>query len=263
MSDPTTGTIEVPGARLAWRRTPWDERAFGVATVEVLELASSEVAPARSALLELERLAPLQRLGVATTRFPAGDRVLKEAYGASDWRYIETSLVLGLQGLAGRDVSRTFRRTVALEEPDEGAWSEIRAIARDTFHFSRFDEDVRFERARCQGRFANWIDELRHQGKRFLVHRADGRIAAFMAFSVSSGVVDLVLGGSRSDLGWISPFFWASLVGRLREEGHRAIEARVSAANVGVARIYLALGFTILRTDVGFNRIFPHRAGQP
>lgn len=251
----TASLVVSPGAQISWRRTPWDERAFGVPTAELLELAADDLPAARRAVNALNSELDAAGVTLATTRIGADQLHLKEALGAADWRLVETSMLVRLDGLQRRKPLEVFRRSVSLEAPRDDDIPALRELASTAFHYSRFHEDLRVPRARCALRYANWIDDLRAQGRRFFVHRASGVPAAFMAVSRSGPDAELVLGGARADLGWLSPFFWGSVLEALRLDGAQSVQARVSAANVGVLKLYLAFGFTVRQTDFGMNRI--------
>ena len=248
-------TITAGGGRLRWRPTPWDQRALGVATIEIVELDRDEAAPALLAALEGEARA--RAIGLATLRIDAGRRGLKQALQDAGFAYVETSHPLTLAPLAGRDIERVFRRTVPIERATRADQAELAALARDAFDYSRFHEDARIHPARARARYHGWIGDSFDQGDELWIHRRAAGIAAVMTLRVTGDQVQLYLGGTRAGDNLIAPMFWAAVIAMLRDRGLAAIATRVSAANLAALRLHLALGFVATATDLGFTRIYP------
>ncbi len=250
-------TLAVDGGWLRWRPTPWDARALGVATVELCEIAveRDDVAPPLLAALEAACVAG--GVGLATVRIDAGRRGWKHALQAAGFEFVETSHPLTLAPLAGRDVERVFRRTVAIERATRADQAELAALARDGFDHSRFHEDVRIHPARARARYHGWIGDNLDAGDELWIHRRATGIAALMTLRVTGDQVQLFLGGTRRGDELVAPMFWAAIVAMLRDRGLAAIATRVSAANLPALRLHHALGFVATATDLGFTRIFP------
>ena len=250
-------TITIAGGQLAFRPTPWDARALGVATVEItaITLERDDAAPALLAALEATLAA--RGVGLATLRIDAGRRALTQAVQAAGFAYVETSHPLRLAPLAGRDVEKVFRRTVAIERATAADRAELAALARDAFDHSRFHEDARVHPARARARYHGWIGDSYDHGDELWVHRRAGGIAALMTLRATGDQVQLFLGGTRAGDSLVAPMFWAAVVAMLRDRGLAAIDTRVSAANLAALRLHLALGFVATATELGFTRIFP------
>jgi hypothetical protein len=242
---------------LRYRATPWDERAFGYPTAELLEVKYRDPARIAELLAAYDRVNADAGVRLVVARIDANDRQLKEELARREFRYVETSLVMANDAMAKHAFEKRFHRTLALG-PAESAhdMEQIRCIARDGFEYSRFHEDVRIDRGRSRERYYRWIDDLVAQGKKILVYKAGDRVAAFMAYDVRDGEVDLVLGGAAPERGVVAPYFWASVLARLRDEGHRSAIARISAANVRVLRLYISLFFNVRSVDLGYTKLY-------
>lgn len=246
-----------PEHAVRYRATPWDERVFGFPTAELLEVKYRDPARIEDLLTAYDRINADAGVRLVCTRIDANDRPLKEALARRDFHYVETSLVMANEAIGKYAFEKLFKRTVPLSKVESaGDIEQIRVLARDGFEYSRFHEDSRIDIERARERYYRWIDDLVAQGKQMLAYKAAGRVAAFMACEVHDGEVDLVLGGSAPEQGVVAPYFWASLLARLRDEGHRAVTARVSAANVRVLRLYISLFFNVRSVDLGFTKLY-------
>ena len=250
-----TGTVTADGGRLRWRPTPWDQRALGVPTIEIVDIDRDEAAPALLAALEGE--ARVQAIGLATLRVDADRRGLKQALQDAGFAYVETSHPLTLAPLAGRDIERVFRRVVPIERATRADQAELAALARDGFDYSRFHEDARIHPARARARYHGWIGDSFDHDDELWVHRRAAGIAAVMTLHVTGDQVQLYLGGTRAGDNLIAPMFWAAVIAMLRDRGLARVATRVSAANLAALRLHLALGFVATATDLGFTRIYP------
>jgi hypothetical protein len=242
---------------LRYRATPWDARVFGCPTAELVEIKYRDPARIRELLAAYDRLNADAGVRLVVTRIDANDRALKEELARGEFRYVETSLVMANDAIARHAFEKRFNRTVPLGAAESAEdMEQIRCIARDGFEYSRFHEDVRIDRGHARERYYRWIDDLVAQGKKILVYKAGGRVAAFMAYESRDGEVDLVLGGAARERGVVAPYFWASVLARLRDEGHRSAIARISAANVRVLRLYISLFFNVRSVDLGFTKLY-------
>lgn len=256
---PAIETVTVDGASLRYRPTPWDARALGVPTIELvsIDLAAEDGGAAASLLSALDATCRARAIGLATVRIDAGRRPLKQALQDAGFAYVETSHPLTLVLRAGRGPDGSLRRTVPIEQATAADQAELAALARDAFDHSRFHEDPRIHPARARARYHGWIADSVARGDELWVHRRGGAIAALMTFAVRGTDVQLYLGGTRPGDELVAPMFWAAIVAMLRERGVAAIHTRVSAANLGALRLHLALGFVATATDLGFTRIYP------
>jgi hypothetical protein len=253
----STHLVTVDGGALRFRATPWDARALGVPTIELLAIDLVRDDAAGPLLAGLEAACLARGVGLATVRIDAARRALTQALQRAGFAYVETSHPLALAPLAGREIERVFRRTVAIERATAADRDELAALARDAFDYSRFHEDARIHPARARARYHGWIGDSFARGDELWVHRRGGAIAALMTLAIDGDRVQLFLGGTRPGDALMAPMFWTAVVAMLRDRGMDAIATRVSAANLAALRLHLALGFVASATELGFTRIYP------
>jgi len=261
VSPPTGGSPPTPihvltgaGATLRWRDTPWDARALGVASAEIVAI-DGDPAGAPPLLAELDRVAAAAGIGVIVVRLPAEARELKRHVQVAGYQFVETSHPLRLAPIPA-DLGPIGRRRVAIEDAAGADRDPIAELARASFDHSRFHEDARVHPARARARHAGWIGDSFDRGDGCLIHRRAGGVAAIMTFRLDGAAATLFLGGTRPGLELIAPMFWAAVVAELAARGATRIDTRVSAANLGALRLHLALGFVARGTDHGFTRIY-------
>ncbi len=250
-------TLVVDGGWLRWRPTPWDARALGIPTIELLDLDLDRDDAAGPLLAALEATCVAHGIGVATVRVDAGRRRLTQALQDAGFAYVETSHPLTLAPLAGRPVEQVFRRTVPIERATRADHVELAALARDAFDYSRFHEDARVHPARARDRYHGWIGDSFEHGDELWVHRRAAGIAALMTLKVTGDRAQLFLGGTRAGDSLVAPMFWTAVLAMLRDRGLASIATRVSAATLAALRLHLALGFVATATELGFTRIYP------
>jgi hypothetical protein len=261
VTDPVIETLDGDGASLSWRPAPWDDRALGVPTVEITALSGSPVLPAL--LARFDALCAARGTGLATVRIAAADRVAKRDLQAAGWQYVETSHPLRLAPIPAdlAALGPIGRRRVPVELATIADLPALQAIAIAAFDHSRYHEDLRIHPARAQARHAAWIADTFARGDECLVHRdRAGEVVALMTYRRRDDAAMLFLGGTRPGAELYAPMFWVGVIADLRERGVRAIDTRVSAANLGAMRLHLALGFSAHGCDLGFNKLYPNGA---
>lgn len=242
---------------LEFRETPWDTRAFGFTTSEVLSIKYSD----RSSLNELLRsyASLVQEKGVSFSycRINADDQELKMALQRAEYYYAETSILLTKRDIQKEDFGKIFNNRLTLMAPQsEEDYQQIKIIAQNAFHYSRFHEDPNIPHDKAILRYFNWIDDLRLQNKEFLILKNENTVHAFIVFSLEEQYVSLIVGGSDEGKGFLSPFFWASFLTEFQRRGIKRVDGIISAANVPIFNLYIKLAFKIDKVLLGFHRFF-------
>ncbi len=245
---------------IQWRKTPWDTRNFGVLSAEFNKIICED----SNQLNELGNkfIEDLAKEGIELTygRISSADRNYISAMQDVGFQYVETSYLLDLPNLQVWEAPKKLgNKTVSLLKATKDDIADIKKISSDNFFFGRFLEDPKINQKLAQKRQENWIDDLFSQGKEIMVSRsANGVLNAFMAYETKDGITNLILGGSRRDMGFFSYLFWISLLNKLREEGVKGIEVVVSTANINVVNLYSFLGFQFKDSLVGL-RLFSNK----
>src|SRR5690606_26235691 len=94
-------TISVPGGRADVRLTPWDERALGMRTAEIIGLQAASSAAGMAVLAEAEQWSVGHGVRYLFGRFDASSPAAKGAVLASGHAIVECSLTLARRGLDG------------------------------------------------------------------------------------------------------------------------------------------------------------------
>jgi hypothetical protein len=248
---------------LTWRTTPWDAAVFGYPTGEILRVQYADP-QGLSALLE--RFAAVRRqagLRLCVTRVPADDRHLRRALMTSGFVQVETALRMTHPRLGRVAGKPPFADNLVLEAPAPGDGPALVEIARDAFNYSRFHEDPFVDVELARRRYQRWIEGLLEQRALVWVHRTEGGVDAFLAYTREGNTVDLVLMGSAAGRGFVTPSFLASCLRRLRDEGVTRAHATISAANRAILDIYARLGFQTEQTLFGYHLHCPEKEEAP
>lgn len=243
--------------KLEYRDTPWDTRAFGFPTSEIISLKYSH----RSSISELLRIYAdkAQDKGVKFSycRINAEDHELKKALQHEKFYYAETSILLIKRDVQREDFGKIFNNNLTLTVPQsEEDYQQIKLIAQNAFHYSRFHEDSNIPHDSAKHRYFNWIDDLRVQGKEFLILRNEKNVHSFLAFSMEEKGVNLIIGGSAEGKGYLSPFFWSSFLTEFQRRGIKRVEGIISAANIPIFNLYINLSFKVDKVLIGFHRFY-------
>lgn len=241
------------GARLAIRPTPWDARALGRPTLDITEAAlagDADVTDDGDVMAAFHGLCDQAAAGLVTCRLPAPRRAAIARLQALGFRYVETVQTLRFPNLARFEPScRPAPLRPALPE-DRHA---LLAQAAETFHFGRFAEDPAIPPEVNRRRQVDWMEGLLAGRAEVLATGSPPEPGAFMAFTVTDGDADLVLGGTQPDRAVLALPFWTGVMLHLKERGIRRVDTVVSAANIGVANLYARLGFQLTGTLIGLH----------
>lgn len=242
---------------LEFRETPWDTHAFGFSTSEVLTIKYSDRSRLNELLCSYVSLAQDQGVKFSYCRIDAEDHELKMALQLVDYYYAETSILLTKPDVHKEDFGQIFKNTLNITTPQsEEDYQQIKVIAQDAFHYSRFHEDPYISSEKAKLRYFNWIDDLRAQKKEFLMYKTGNTVHAFITFLVDKESVTLFVGGSDEGKGFLTPFFWSSFLTELQCRGIKRVGGIISAANIPMFNMYIKLAFKIDKALIGFHRFF-------
>lgn len=242
---------------LEFRATPWDTRAFGFSTSEILAIQYSDSTLLNELLQSYVSRAQDQGVKFSYCRINAEDHALKMALQLADYYYAETSILLTKTDVHKENFGKIFKNNLNISAPQsEDDYEQIKIIAQNAFHYSRFHEDPNIPPEKAKLRYFNWIDDLRLQKKEFLIYKTGNTVNAFITFSVDKESVTLFVGGSDEGKGFLTPFFWSSFLTELQHRGIKRVGGIMSAANVPMFNMYIKLAFRIDKVLLGFHRFF-------
>ncbi len=241
-------------ARIAARLTPWDRRALGFPTAEIVDLAAHDLQSVACLLDAVEEWCRGQSVQYLFGRVSSTERLLKEALLDRGYQFVETSLVVSRGGFL--NLPAAPKGMTPLLRPATRADVKIfRRIAEEDFHHGRFLEDPAIDSACAALRTANWVEDLVEEG---LVFAAElrGQVIGFHAERVHpvSSSAELLLTGAASPYAVFALPLWIAALQSLAERDIRQCTTLISAANTGVLNLYARLGFQFNATLLGFRK---------
>lgn len=242
-------------AQMVLRDTPWDARALGRPTLDIvsLALATEQGTGTDDDLFQaFDNVCGEYRAGLVTARVSAERRVAMARLQSAGFRYVETVLRLRYANLA-RFAAPSAGRAIALREARREDAPALIEQAAGTFHYGRFAEDPAIDPEVNRRRQIDWMEGLLAGKANVLVADIGDRPGAFMAYRIEDGAADLILGGTRAEQAVLAYPFWSAVLERLKQDGARRVETVISAANLGVMNLYARLGFQAHETLVGLH----------
>ncbi|MGU9981119.1 GNAT family N-acetyltransferase [Phreatobacter sp. HK31-P] len=251
----TIALVGEGGAQMVLRDTPWDARALGRPTLDIVSLALATeqgIGTDDDLFQAFDDICREHRAGLITVRLSAERRVAVSRLQTAGFRYVETVLRLRYANLARFALPATGRAMALREARPEDAPALIEQAA-GTFRYGRFAEDPAIDPEVNRRRQIDWMEGLLAGKARVLVSDVGEKPGAFLAFRVEDGTAEFVLGGTRPEQAVLAHPFWSAVLGRLRQDGVRRVETVISAANLGVLNLYARLGFQAHETLIGLH----------
>lgn len=249
-----TVSFNLSGSSADLRLTPWDERALGMRTAEIVRLEATSKDATTTLLAQAEQWCTEQGVRYLFGRFDAACTPAKAAVLATGHAIVECSLTLARNGSDGLPVVPSRMRPL-LREVADADLEELRRIARDDFHHGRFLEDPAIDPSLAAARMANWVGDLVQQG---LMRTAEsgGRVIGFHAERIAPDGrhADLILTGATARYAVLALPLWTMALESLRDRGVTSCSTLVSAANTGIVNLYAKLGFRYESTLFGFRK---------
>jgi hypothetical protein len=239
---------------LEYRDTPWDARAFGFKTNELLEIKFESIRNLQFLIDEYIRYTKENNIKFCYTRIPSDEIQLRKVLQEKGFYYAETSYYLSKIITKRDNFGRIFKNDLIIAPPVDDDFEAIRNIARDAFNFSRFHEDCNIDIAKARDRYYNWVDDLRNQGKHFLAYKINQELISFLAYNTSEKELDLILAGTVAGKGMISFNFWASFMTYFQNQGYSRAKTVISASNIGIVNLYSRLDFKFDKLMLGFHK---------
>lgn len=250
----STVALTVDGGRAEVRLTPWDERALGMRTAELIRLDAEDPGACRYLLAQAEQWCSKHGVRYLFGRFDAGSVPAKAAVLDAGHAIIECSFALTRNGFEGLP-SIPSRMRPCLRQAIDSDLPELERIAQEDFHHGRFLEDPAIDRALAAKRSANWIGDLARQG---LARTAEssGRVIGFHAerYDPERKQAELILTGTAARYAVLAMPLWIVALESLRDRGAASCSTLVSAANTGIVNLYAKLGFRYESTLFGFRK---------
>ncbi|HET7616298.1 MAG TPA: N-acetyltransferase [Bacillales bacterium] len=203
------------------KSTPWDERAFGIATF-ALDNAN------------IDTLEMTDKPGHYTVKVdPLQSKKTLHEHG---FYYCDTLM----QPFLTEDRFQFYKNSLVGIDSDLSSLDELSAIANNVFRHDRFHRDFNLSASGAGKRYHNWLRQIHREGQVWPL-KYDRRLAGFLA---SKGGHILLYGVKREfQSGGLSKYFWSEGCKKLFSEGHRELSTSVSASNLAMVNLVVSLGF--------------------
>ena len=244
---------------LKWDFTPWDERAFGFKTAEIISFQVSDDDKFIPLIKSLDEWASKESIRFMYTRVGAAEKKLRAQLLQSGFYAAETSFKISKK-LPQIPYANIDKRRLFLEKitKDDKRVEIIQSIAENEFHFSRFHDDPFIEERKCRQRYRNWIGDLVNQNiELFLVlckHKKN--VVGFHAQRINEDKkhAELILTGTTGQASMMSVFLWQCALDQLIDRGISSCDTLISAANIGVINLYNHLAFKYEKCLIGYHK---------
>jgi len=237
---------------LKYRETPWDKRAFGIETLEIMDFRNVSE---NSLLKTIED--DIDTNALIYYRANSNNQDIKKTMINNGYYITETPIHLFNYKIESMNISSVFKNNLHLDSKIQtDDINQLKEIAGNAFEYSRFHEDPFLDIPKCKLRYINWIDDLITQDKKVFIYKTSkNEVISFMFYEyLKEDKVELILGGSKNSYGYITPSFWSSLMTLLQKKGVKKIDVLVSASNIQIFNLYIKLGFSIKETLFDYHK---------
>jgi hypothetical protein len=242
--------------RCEFRDTPWDQRAFGYPTRELMAVTYTNAARLPELLAAYEARNHADGVGLGYSRVDANDRVLIHALNDQGYRAVEHSFALALSALNYFYPENSFGKTLDLRPIVPEDVPAVQDIAANDFLYGRFIEDDRIPHDACQRRQRNWVaDMVASPAFTIWVHGDIGAPLGFHAFRLQpDNHAQMVLSGMAAKYQPLAGFFWASCLHEKGKQGIQTVSTMIAAANLPIVNLYARFGFRFDQFLVGLHK---------
>lgn len=234
--------------------TPWDEKSLGLRTAEIIITNYNDFYQFELSYKDLEM--NLLSLGVEFiyTRVCSKDLLLRDYIQKVGFYFVETSIEVVCNNL--RDFTKRKLPKIVYKLAENEDIVTIKSIARDSFNFGRFHEDINLLLSKSQLRYSNWIDDLVIQNAEIYVAKVGNTIVGFniQKIDFTEKKAKLILAGCKSGAEVFTLSLWNEILDNNKNKGLNKVSALISASNIGVFNIYLNYNFKIEKTYFGFHK---------
>jgi len=248
--------IYIDDSWLEYRKTPWDEKSFGIQTKEIMAVEYANEEDLTFLVEEFEKT--LASKALVYFRRDSNDLVLKKVMLSKGYYIAECACLMKLARFKKVDFGKIYKNDLPLDtDYDKEDIRQLQQIARESFHYSRFHEDPFIDLERAKKRYENWILDLVDQGKELFLYRDDnGSIVSFLFYEIIDQKANLILGGSKDGYGMMTLYFFSTILTHFQKVGIKKIEVMISASNLGILNTYITFGFTAQMTFFDYHKIF-------
>lgn len=215
------------------RSTPWDTKAFGLPTWELLEYSAAALDEA------------VATPGHHTIKVdPLADKRLLHERG---FYYCDTLIEPHCDGVRLRAVHHpdaTVSRKIDSER--------VLAICHGAFSHGRFHRDFNLSRVSADLRYDNWLKQLIETNQVYGLHW-QGMLAGFVGYAENSLVLHAVAEQHRGK--GLAKYWWSSVCAEILESNGKEVKSSISASNLAIFKLYASLGFSFRDPQDVYHRM--------
>lgn len=241
---------------IEYRLTPWDTKAFGFKTAEIMHIGQPESADQlRDSLLSTEKELEDQCVRFVYTRIDASRFELRSLLQERGFYFAESSQVISRNKVQRFQKLKLPKLDLAIAQPEE--LELVRELVKDSFFFGRFHEDIHIPTDSAKKRYYHWIDDLVDQQATILVAKVNDHVVGLNIQKQSSETKksELILSGCASGNELYVMSLWNEIMDYNRIIGMTTIRTVISASNTKVSNIYAHFGFKVEKTLFGFHKM--------
>lgn len=205
------------------KETPWDERALGIKTFEILD-SSDEV---------LRAVVQANQPGHYTVK--VDPLASKRSLHHCGFYYCDTLI----EPFCQRGALVEFRK-VGISLSSEVALEDLREICNGAFIHGRFHRDFNIDVRLANLRYNLWLEDL-YRANTIYGLKYCGELAGFWAFSQNRIVLHALAEKYRGS--GLSKYFWSLACQQLFQQGCAEISSSISVSNAPALNLYTSLGF--------------------
>ncbi|OBY77881.1 hypothetical protein BBG47_19375 [Paenibacillus sp. KS1] len=244
--------------RLMWRLTPWDKRAFGINTSELLDIQYTNKLD--ELFTVVDQYNQEHNIKLSFFRHDANDRLLKKHAIERGFQLTECTLTA-----VHNNISKVPKSPLKLtfSQAQNEHLSDIQTIAGDSFRHGRFHEDPFVPLGLAQLRYEYWIKDLLTASNMYIFHIKD-RVGGFFTYNIKDDYIEMPISGLSQDALRLGGFLWSSMIHFIHEKEHISkMKNVISAANVDVLNLYTKLGFNITYPVFGYHKYYSSEGEIP
>jgi ribosomal protein S18 acetylase RimI-like enzyme len=212
--------------------TPWDSKALGIDTYEILDVSESVLKQA------------LKTPGHYTVKVdPLSSKKLLHEHG---FYFCDTLIVpyctpdvFIFIGHEGASVSRNYDI------------EELAEIVPGTFSHGRYHRDFNIDSKLADKRYENWLRQL-HESNALFALMFEDKVAGFLGYMGNNMALHAIGAGFRGK--GLAKYLWSVACKEMFEMGHEEITSSVSTSNTAIMNLYSSLGF-IFRDPIDIYHI--------
>lgn len=235
------------------RNSTWDSNTFNYNVYEITKIIYDSEESINQLFLMLDTYCKEKETKLLTVRINAQDYFLKLSLQEKGFLYIETICEMILKNLSKYNFLH-LKKPLSIEIPNDEDFSQISNIAHESFNFSKYHENYKIDLSLANKRMRNWVNDLKNKRANFLIYKQQQKVISFVAYEVENKIAHLIIGGSKSEYGFITFHFWNTFLEKFKNEEIKAVKTIVSAANIGSMHLHTQANFSVHSTKIGFAK---------